>query len=125
MEQKWHIRTRILITLLGMTFALLLDICLHVARHSDAVHAGKWTACPDFCFWEKPLIELSGKTMGVVGFGRIGRAVARVAVAMGMKVLGYDPAITIERAWQLSPSVEQVTSVEEAISSAYSACQFI
>ena len=73
-----------------MTFALLLDICLGAARHSAAVHAGKWSACPDFCFWEKPLIELSGKTMGVVGFGRIGRAVARVAVAMGMKVLAHS-----------------------------------
>ena len=70
-----------------MTFALLLDICLNAARHSAAVHAGKWAACPDFCFWETPLIELAGKTLGIVGFGQIGRAVARVAVAMGMKVL--------------------------------------
>ena len=73
-----------------LTFALLLDICNRAARHSDAVHAGKWTACPDFCFWETPLIELAGKTMGVVGFGRIGRAVARIAVAMGMDVLCYS-----------------------------------
>ena len=73
-----------------MTFSLLLDICLHVARHSDAVHAGKWTACPDFCFWETPLIELAGKTMGIVGFGAIGHAVARIAVAMGMNVLCYS-----------------------------------
>ena len=73
-----------------MTFALLLDICLNAARHSAAVHAGKWAACPDFCFWETPLIELAGKTMGIVGFGRIGRAVARVAVAMGMNVLCHS-----------------------------------
>ena len=73
-----------------MTFSLLLDICFHAARHSDAVHAGKWTACPDFCFWETPLIELAGKTLGVVGTGRIGRAVSRIAAAMGMKVLCYS-----------------------------------
>lgn len=73
-----------------LTFALLLEICMNAARHSDAVHAGKWTACPDFCFWETPLIELAGKTMGIVGYGRIGRAVSAVAVAMGMKVLAYS-----------------------------------
>lgn len=73
-----------------MTFSLLLDICFHAARHSDAVHAGKWTACPDFCFWETPLIELAGKTMGIVGYGRIGRAVSRIAAAMGMRVLCYS-----------------------------------
>ena len=73
-----------------MTFALLLDICLNAARHSAAVHAGKWASCPDFCFWETPLIELAGKTLGIVGFGQIGRAVARVAVAMGMKVLCHS-----------------------------------
>lgn len=69
------------------TFALLLDVCNHVALHSDGVHDGKWTNSPDFCYWEKPLIELSGKTMGVIGFGRIGQAVARIASAFGMNVL--------------------------------------
>ena len=73
-----------------MTFAMLLDICSRAAQHSAAVHAGKWAACPDFCFWETPLIELASKTMGIVGFGRIGRAVARIAVAMGMNVLCYS-----------------------------------
>lgn len=73
-----------------MTFSLLLDICMNAARHSAAVHAGKWASCPDFCFWETPLIELAGKTLGIVGFGRIGRAVSRVAVAMGMKVLCHS-----------------------------------
>jgi len=69
------------------TFALLLDVCNHAALHSDGVHAGKWTNSPDFCYWEKPLIELSGKTMGIIGFGRIGQAVGRIASAFGMEVL--------------------------------------
>ena len=72
--------------------AMLLEICHHVARHSDAVHAGRWTASRDWCFWDTPLIELSGKTMGIIGFGRIGQATARIARAMGMRILAHDPS---------------------------------
>jgi glycerate dehydrogenase len=71
-----------------MTFSLLLELCLHVQRHSDAVMSGKWSASPDFCFWDFPLMELSGKTMGIIGFGRIGAQVADVASAFGMKIIG-------------------------------------
>ncbi len=71
-------------------FALLLEICHHVGAHGDAVKAGDWTSCPDFCFWNYPLIELAGKTMGIIGYGRIGQNTAKIAVAMGMKVLAYD-----------------------------------
>ncbi len=71
-------------------FALLLELCHHVQRHSDAVHEGRWSSCADFCFWDYPLIELAGKTMGIVGFGRIGQAVGRIARAFGMNVLAYD-----------------------------------
>ena len=67
-------------------FALLLELCLHVGHHSDAVHRGRWTNSRDFCFWDTPLIELDGKTMGIVGYGRIGHAVERVARAFGMKI---------------------------------------
>ena len=70
-----------------MTFALLLDICLNVAKHSASVHAGDWTRCPDFSYSLTPLIELSGKTLGIIGYGRIGQAVSRIASAMGMRVL--------------------------------------
>jgi len=70
-----------------LTFALLLELCLHVQRHGDAVAAGRWTRSADFCFWDYPLIELAGKTMGIIGFGNIGRGVATVANAFGMKVL--------------------------------------
>jgi glycerate dehydrogenase len=71
-------------------FALLLEVCHHVAHHSDAVKQGRWSNCRDFCFWDYPLIELKGKTMGIVGYGRIGRATADIARAFGMKVLAYD-----------------------------------
>lgn len=70
--------------------AMLLEICHHVAHHSDAVHAGRWTANPDWCFWDYPLIELDGKTMGIIGFGRIGQATGKIARALGMRVLAYD-----------------------------------
>lgn len=73
------------------TFALLLEICHHAAHHSHAVHEGRWSSCEDFCFWDFPLIELAGKTMGIIGFGRIGQAVGRLALAFGMKVLAYGP----------------------------------
>jgi glycerate dehydrogenase len=71
-------------------FALLLEIAHHVQHHSDAVKQGRWTSSPDFCFWDYPLIELAGKTMGLIGYGRIGQAVARIARAFGMLVIAYD-----------------------------------
>jgi glycerate dehydrogenase len=70
-----------------LTFALLMEPCLHVQHHSDAVHEGRWSRSPDFCFWELPLTELSGKTMGIIGYGTIGKKVGKVATAFGMKVL--------------------------------------
>lgn len=70
--------------------ALLLEICHHIGHHDQAVHEGRWTSNPDFCFWDYPLIELSGKTMGVIGLGRIGCVTARIAAALGMKVVAYD-----------------------------------
>ena len=70
-----------------MTFALLLEICQQVGLHSGAVHTGRWQTCPDFCFWDRSLIELDGKTMGIVGYGAIGSAVGTVAQALGMKLL--------------------------------------
>ena len=59
------------------TFALLLELCHAVGHHSDAVHAGRWCDSKDFCFWDTPQMELAGKTMGIIGFGRIGRAMGR------------------------------------------------
>ena len=71
-----------------MTFALLLELALRVQRHSDAVAEGRWSRSPDFCFWDYPLVELAGKTMGIIGMGNIGGKVAEVAAAFGMSVIG-------------------------------------
>lgn len=71
-------------------FALLLELCHHVGLHSDAVRTGEWTRSRDFCFWKTPLIELAGRSMGIVGFGRIGRRVGELAHAFGMQVLACD-----------------------------------
>lgn len=70
--------------------ALLLEICHHIGEHSAAVMRGDWTSNRDWCFWNYPLIELAGKTMGVIGFGKIGQATARIAQALGMNILAYD-----------------------------------
>lgn len=71
-------------------FAHLLNICHHVGEHAQAVLDGQWQRSGDFCFWNYPLIELAGKTMGIIGFGRIGQQTAQIAVAFGMKVLAFD-----------------------------------
>ena len=70
--------------------ALLLEICHHVGHHDKAVHEGRWENNPDWCFWDYPLIELDGKVMGIIGYGRIGQATGRIAQALGMKVLAYE-----------------------------------
>lgn len=70
---------------------LLLEICGHIGHHSDTVFAGRWSQSKDWCYWDMPLIELDGKTMGIIGYGRIGRQTGRIAAALGMEVIAYDP----------------------------------
>lgn len=70
--------------------ALLLEVCHHIGHHNQAVQEGRWETNADWCFWDYPLIELDGKKMGIVGYGRIGQATGRIAQALGMKVLAYD-----------------------------------
>jgi glycerate dehydrogenase len=70
-----------------LTFALLLELCNHVQEHSDVVRNGKWSRSPDFSFWDYPLTELAGKTIGIIGFGNIGKKVADIATAFGMNIL--------------------------------------
>jgi len=88
-----------------MTFALLLEICHRAGHHSDAVHAGRWTSNPDFCFWDTPQMELAGKTMGIVGYGRIGKKVAEIARCFGMKVI----------AWTRTPRDPECVSLDELL----------
>ena len=88
-----------------MVFALLLEICHRVGHHSAAVHAGRWSSNPDFCFWDYPLMELAGKTMGIIGYGQIGRKVAQVARAFGMNVV----------VWTRTPRDPECVSLDELL----------
>ncbi len=72
------------------TMALLLELCHRIGHHDTLVHQGDWCRCPTFCFWDTPQMELAGKTMGIIGFGRIGQAVGRLAKAFGMTVIAYN-----------------------------------
>lgn len=71
-------------------FALLLELCHHVGLHAAAVRDGEWASCSDWSFWKSSLVELDGKTMGIVGFGRIGRQVAQIAASFGMRIIAND-----------------------------------
>ena len=70
--------------------AMLLEICHHIGYHDRSVHKGKWENCKDWCYWDFPLIELAGKTIGIIGFGRIGQATGRIAAALNMRVTAFD-----------------------------------
>lgn len=72
------------------TIALLLELCHRIGHHDKMVHDGAWASCPNFCFWDTPQMELAGKTIGIIGFGRIGQAVGRIASALGMRVLAHS-----------------------------------
>ncbi len=86
--------------------ALLLEVCHHIGHHNDAVHEGRWETNPDWCFWDYPLIELQGKTYGLLGCGNIGIHTAEIAKALGMKVITYDK---VEREEAKKLGVEYVT----------------
>ena len=72
------------------TIGLLLELCHHIGRHNILVQDGAWTSCQDFCLWTTPQMELAGKTLGIIGYGRIGQAVARIARALGMRVIAHS-----------------------------------
>jgi glycerate dehydrogenase len=79
-----------------MTFAHILNLTQRVGDHSQSTRGGDWSKSADFCYWNHPLVELDGLTIGIIGFGRIGRAVASIARSFGMKVLAYDAAAPVE-----------------------------
>lgn len=76
-----------------LTFALILELCHGVAKHSKWVHSGGWCRTPDYSYWLQPLTELSGKTLGIIGFGAIGQKVAEIGAAFGMHILAYNPSV--------------------------------
>ncbi len=76
-----------------MTFAHILNLCQHVGHHAGAVNSNRWSECPDFCFWDHPLIELQGLTLGIIGYGNIGKQVGRIARGFGMNLLVYSPSL--------------------------------
>ncbi len=90
--------------------ALLLEICHHIGHHDRAVKEGRWEKNPDWCFWDYPLIELAGKTMGIIGLGRIGCVTAKIAGAMGMKVIAFD-----EHSSETGRTVAEYVGLEELI----------
>ena len=70
--------------------SLLMEVCSHIGHHSESVHAGEWASNPDWCYWHYPMIEVSGKTAGIIGLGRIGVNTARILNAMNVHVIAYD-----------------------------------
>lgn len=92
------------------TIALLLELCHHVGEHSSCVKRGDWTNNKDWCFWNHPLIELAGKTMGIIGYGKIGQGTSRIAQALGMKILAFDSKPLPEEL--LTGNVKQATLEE-------------
>lgn len=101
-----------------MVFALLLEICHHVGAHDAAVRRGQWIARKDFCFWDYPLIELAGKTMGIIGYGRIGQTTGVIAQALGMKVLAYNqhPNKSLESDTLKFAELDELFSASDVIS---------
>lgn len=97
------------------TMALLLELCHHVGMHSDAVKAGEWSKSQDFCFWHTPLIELAGKTMGLIGYGRIGKAAAKIAKAFDMNILAFDKYAQSDEAAQIV-ELDELLSKSDVIS---------
>ena len=93
-------------------FALLLEVCHHVGHHANTVREGRWAKSEDFCYWDYPLVELYQKTMGIIGFGRIGQKVAEIAVAFGMDVLAYDEVVRKE----LETSAIKYASLDDVLS---------
>lgn len=105
-------------TVAQATIALLLEICNHVGSHHEAVERGQWENNRDWCFWNHPIIELSGKTMGIIGYGQIGQATARIAQALGMKIVAYNrtPKKVIETETVRYASLDELYNQADVIS---------
>ena len=96
-------------------FALILELANNVGASAQSVAAGGWQNCLDFCYYDKPIIELAGRTLGIIGYGEIGAAVARIGQAFGMKVLAWSTNLTEERAAEIGATrVDKATLLREA-----------
>lgn len=96
--------------------AMLLEVCNRVGHHNDEVKKQRWSNNEDWCFWDYPLIELAGKTMGIVGFGRIGQATGNIARALGMKVVYYDAYVKPESVLGYTPlSLEELLTSSDVV----------
>lgn len=100
-----------------LVFALILELCNHVGQHSESVRSGAWAHNPDWCFWQTPLVELHGKTLGIIGYGRIGQSVSRIAQAFGMNVIVTSgrPS-TAQRSGERWVTVDEVFAQSDIVS---------
>ena len=92
-----------------LVFAHVLNIAQQVQHHSEEVHRGRWSSCPDFCFWDTPLMELRDKKLGIIGLGHTGYKTARIAIGFSMKVMAY----TSKSRFQLPPEIEKAESLDQ------------
>lgn len=100
-----------------MAIALLLEICHHIGSHSESVHNGDWTKNADWCYWNYPLIELAGKTMGIIGYGRIGQSTGKIAAALGMNVIANNgDAKNIKNESEVFVSLDELLAKSDVIS---------
>lgn len=100
-----------------MAIALLLEICHHIGAHSESVHNGDWTKNADWCYWNYPLIELAGKTMGIIGYGRIGQSTGKIAAALGMNVIANNgDAKNIKNESEVFVSLDELLAKSDVIS---------
>ncbi|SJZ52370.1 glycerate dehydrogenase [Pilibacter termitis] len=103
-------------TVAQYAIALLLELCHHIGEHSDSVKRGEWTNNQDWCYWLHPLTELSGKKLGIIGFGRIGQKVGEIAQALGMEILAYDKHANVPNAQATFVELDELLSESDVIS---------
>jgi glycerate dehydrogenase len=96
--------------------ALLLELTNRVGHHSDRVRAGAWTRSSDWCFWDSPLLELDGLTMGIVGYGRIGATTAEIARALGMNIIAFNPTQKVAPAFVKFVDIETLFRTSDVVS---------
>ncbi|MCD7769664.1 MAG: D-2-hydroxyacid dehydrogenase [Oscillospiraceae bacterium] len=103
-------------TVAQFAIALLLELCCHVAHHDRAVHEGRWERSVEWCFWDYPITELAGKTMGIIGYGNIGQATGRIAAAMGMEVIAYSRTVRADQDPSVYVTLDELLARSDVVS---------